>query len=111
MVRLNKAKAVVDKGYLPNWSKVHFQVKDVPESKREAKRSVYKLEDYSGEEIKGSWYPAELQKITNNRYRIKNVLHRRTTFDGCKEKLVRWEWWPDKFNTWIDESDEYDVAG
>ena len=57
MVRLNKAKGVFDKGYLPNWSKEHFQVKDVPEAQRAAKRPVYKLEDYSGEEVKGSWYP------------------------------------------------------
>ena len=110
MVRLNKAKSVFDKGYLPNWSKEHFQVKDVPEPKRGAKRPVYKLEDYSGEEIKGSWYPEELQKITNNQYRIEKVLRRRTTSDGRKEKLVRWEGWPDKFNSWIDESVEYDVA-
>ena len=41
MVRLNKAKAAFDKGYLPNWSKEHFQVKDVPEAKRGAKRQVY----------------------------------------------------------------------
>ena len=110
MVRLNKAKGVFDKGYLPNWSKEHFQVKDVPDAKRGAKRPVYKLEDYSGEEVKGSWYPEELQKITKNQYRIEKVLRRRTTSDGRKEKLVRWEGWPDKFNSWIDESAEYDVA-
>ena len=52
MVRLNKAKGVFDKGYLPNWSKEHFQVKDVSEAKRGAKLPVYKLEDYSGEEVK-----------------------------------------------------------
>ena len=66
MVRLNKSKGVFDKGYLPNRSKEHFQVMDVPEAKRGAKRPVYKLEDYSGEEVKGSWYPEELQIITHN---------------------------------------------
>ena len=111
MVRLNKAKGVFDKVHLPNWSKEHFQVLDVPEAKRGAKRPVYKLEDYSGEEVKGSWYPEELQKITHNQYSIEKVLRRRTTPDGRSEKLVRWERWPDKINSWIDESDEYDVAG
>ena len=84
---------------------------DVPEAKRGAKCPVYKLKDYSGEEVKGTWYPEELQKITNNQYRIEKVLRRRTTSDGRKDKLVRWEGWPDKFNSSIDESDEYDVAG
>ena len=111
MVRLNKAKGVFDKGYLPNWSKEHFQIMDVPEAKLGAKRPVYKLEDYSGEEVKGSWYFEKLQKITNNQYRIEKVLRGRTTPVGRKKKLVRWEGWPDKFNLWIDESDEYDVAG
>ena len=111
MVRLNKEKGVFDKGYLPNLSKKHLQVKDVTEAKRWAKRPVYNLEDYSGEEVKGSWYPEKLQKITNNQYRIEKVLRRRTTSDGHKEKLVRWERCPDKFNSWIDESYEYDVAG
>ena len=111
MVRLNKSKGVFDKGYLPNWGKEHFQVKNVPEAKREAKRPVYKLEDNSGEEVIGSWYLEELQKITNDQYRIEKVLRRRTTSNGRKEKLVRWDGWPDKFNSWIDESDEYDVAG
>ena len=111
MVRLNKAKGVFDKAYLPNWSKEHFQVKDVPEPKRGAKRPVYKLEDYSGEEVKGSWYSKELQKISHDQYRIEKVLRRRTTSDGREEKLGRWEGWPDKFNSWIDESDEYDVDG
>ena len=110
-MRLNKAKGVFDKGYLPNWSKEHFQVKDVPKAKREVKLPVYKQEDYSGEVVKGSWYPEELQKISQNQSRIENVLRRRTTFDGRKEKLVRWEGWLDKLNSWIDESDEYDIDG
>ena len=32
LVRLNKVMGVFDKGYLPNWSKEHFQVMDVPEA-------------------------------------------------------------------------------
>ena len=81
------------------------------EAKRGAKRPVYKLTDYSGEEVKGSWYPEELEKITHNQYRIEKMLRRRTTLDGRKKKLVRWEGWLDKSNSSIDKSDEYDVAG
>ena len=95
---------------MPNWSKEHFQVRDVPQPRKAAKRPIYKLEDYSGDEVKGSWYPEELQAITENQYRIEKVLRRRTLPDGTKEKLVRWEGWPEKFYTWINEDDEYNVA-
>lgn len=111
MVRINKSKGVFDKGYMPNWTKEHFQVRDVPPQKRGVKRPIYKLEDYSGDEVKGSWYPEELQAIKDNQYRIEKVLRKRTLPDGTKEKLVRWEGWPDKFNSWINEADEYNVAG
>jgi len=111
MVRLNKSKGVFDKGYMPNWSKEHFQVRDVPQPRKAAKRPIYKLEDYSGDEVKGSWYPEELQAITENQYRIEKVLRRRTLPDGRKVKLVRWEGLPEKFNCWINEEDEYNVAG
>lgn len=111
IVRLNKSKGVFDKGYMPNWSKEHFQVRDVPQSRKRAKRPVYKLEDFSGDEVKGSWYPEELQAISDNQYRIEKVLKKRTLADGTKEKLVRWEGWPEKFNSWINEEDEYNVVG
>jgi len=111
MVRINKTKGVFDKGYMPNWSKEHYQVRDVPPPRKRTKRSVYKLEDYDGDAVQGSWYPEEIQSITDNQYRIEKVLRRRTLPDGTKEKLVRWEGWPDKFNSWINEEDVYNVAG
>lgn len=111
MVRINKSKGVFDKGYMPNWSKEHFTIRDAPQNSKQAERPVYKLEDFSGDEVKGSWYPEELQAITNNQYRIEKVLRKRTLPDGSTEKLVRWEGWPDKFNSWINESDQYNVAG
>jgi hypothetical protein len=111
MVRINKSKGMFDKGYMPNWSKEHFQVREVPQPRTGTKRPVYKLEDYAGDGVNGSWYPEELQAITDNQYRIEKVLWRRTLPDGTKEKLVRWEGWPDKFNSWINEEDVYDVGG
>ena len=79
MVRLNKVKGVFDKGYLPNLSKEHFQVKDVPETKRGAKRPVYKLEDYSGEEVKEAGTPRSCRKLriisTVSKRCLSGVLH------------------------------------
>ena len=111
MVRLSKAKRVFDKGYMPNWTKEHFQVSAAKQARKGTKRPVYKVEDFDGEEVKGSWYPEEMQAISHNQCRIEKVLRRRTRPDGRKEKLVRWEGWPEKFNSWIGEEDEYNVAG
>ena len=77
--------------------------------RRGTKRRVYKLVDYDDEPVKGSWYPEELQEISDNQYLIDQVLQRRTLPDGTKERFVRWEGLPDKYNSWIKETDKYDV--
>jgi len=110
MVRISKAKGDFEKGYMPNWSKEHFIVDQDAEQRRGTKRRVYKIKDYNDEPVKGKWYPEELQKINSNQYRIEKVLRRRTAPDGSKELFVKWEGWPEKFNSWIREADQYNVA-
>ena len=78
--------------------------------RRGTKRLVYKLVDYNDEAVKGSWYPEEIQEISNNQYRIENILRRRTISDGTKELFVQWEFWPDKYNSWIQDTDKYYVV-
>ena len=46
-----------DKEYMPNWTKEHIQVSASPQARKGTKRPVYKVEDFGGEEVKGSWYP------------------------------------------------------
>jgi len=101
MVRVSKVKGVFEKGYMPNWSEEHFMV----DSDRRNPRTVYKLSDTGGEEVKGSWYPEEVQEISKNRYLIEKILRKRKAADGSKEVFVKWKGWPTKFNTWIPESD------
>ena len=98
-VRLNKWKGVFDKGYRPNWTTEHFKVTDTVAQR---KRPLYKLEDYNGEEIKGTFYPEEVQHIKENKFFIERVLKRRTLKDGTKQLFVKWDGWPVKFNSWID---------
>ena len=99
MVRASRHKTIFDKGYMPNWTKEHFTVsKAVPPGKG-TKRLVYKLLDYNDETVKDSWYPEEIQEISDNQYCIEKVLRRCTLPDGTKELFVRWESLPDKFNS------------
>ena len=110
MVRASSQKTIFDKGYMPNWTKEHFTVSQAVPPKRETKRRVYKLVDYNDEAVKDSWYPEELQEISDNQYRIEKVLRRRTLPDSTKELFVRWEGWPEKYNSWIKHTVKYYVV-
>ena len=96
---------------MPNWTKEHFTVSRAVPPKSETQRRVYKLVNYNDEDVKGTWYPEEIQEISNNKYRIETILRRRTLPDGSKELFIRCEGWPDKYNSWIKETDKYDVMG
>ena len=101
MVRISKVKGAFDKGYIPNWSEEHFLV----QSDKSIPRRVFRLIDKGEEELKGSWYPEEVQEIANNRFLIDKFIRKRTTDKGEQEVLVKWKGWPVKFNTWIPASD------
>ena len=58
---------------------------------------TYKITDYNGEEIQGSFYEQELQMSSQSRFRIEKILKRQ----GDKS-LVKWMRNPKSFNYWID---------
>ena len=58
---------------------------------------TYKITDYNGEEIQGSFHEQELQKTSQDTFRIEKVLKRQ----GDKS-LVKWMGYPMSFNSWID---------
>ena len=109
MVQASSHKTIFDKGYMANLTKEHFTVSHAVPPRRGTKRRVYKYVDYDDEPVKCSWYPEELQEISDNQYRIDKVLQRRTLPDGTNKLFVRWEGWTDKYNSWIKETDKYDV--
>ena len=57
-VRISKIKRKFEKGYLPNFSKEIFTI-----SKQVPCDPMYKLKDYDGEELKGTFYEKELQEV------------------------------------------------
>ena len=82
----------------------------MPIPRRGNTRRVYKIADYNGDPVKGVWYPEELQQLSQNQYRIERVFKRRKAADGSTKLFVKWEGWPEKFNSWINKTDKYDVA-
>ena len=99
MVRINNLKGVVDKGYMPNWSKEHFTVGEAPVKRTYSKHRVYKISDFNLKPVTGLWYDEKLQRITNNHYCIERVIRRRTAGDGRKEIVSKLEGWPERFNS------------
>jgi len=106
MVRVSKLKGQFEKGYMPNWSQEHFIVDKVNTS---TQRRVYKLKDYANEDISGSWYDQEVQPIKKNLYLVEKVLRKRKAASGEQELFVKWKGWPNKFNSWIKDTDIQDI--
>ena len=79
----------------------------VPQADKRGRNSrpVYTLKDNRGEELRGKWYPEEIQQIRDNDYEVERVLKRRTAANGTRELFVKWRDYPAKYNSWISEQD------
>ena len=69
--------------------------------------SVYELVDWSGEEVKGTFYESDLQAVNvdpNKEYYVEKVLKRRKR-KGKTELFVRWLHRPKKYDSWIVQKD------
>ncbi len=102
-VRISSAKSVFDKGYLPNWTDEVFKVTDVVNHPKK----VYKIEDLDGENVKGTFYPEELQSVTYDfpkRHIVDKIIKNRKR-KSLSEVFIKWKGYPSRYNTWIPEAD------
>ena len=81
----------------PNWTEELFTISSV----KATKPPTYTIEDLRGEPVEGSFYEAELQKSTQEVFRIDKVIKRRTTKRGKEEALVSWKGYDSSFNSWV----------
>ena len=99
-VRLNKKFRVFKKSYLPQRTEEVFLVKEIYTRQPVV---TYKLTEWDGEDIKGTFYEEDVQKVQvpdNALFRIEKVLKR------AKEKVfVSWKGWPKKYDSWVWKSD------
>ena len=97
-VRMLSTKGPFRKGYEGHWKE------EVVNVARTLGNRGFELKDDTGEEIKGVWYPEEVQKVSKSRYNdtyfIDKVL-RYKTVKGKRLAFVRWVGYDDKFNEWI----------
>ena len=95
-VRISKKKKTFEKGYTTRWTEEIFTIVEV----KHTSPVTYKIADLNGEEIKGSFYEPELQKTSQQLFRIEKVIKR-----GKKKSLVKWKGYSDDFNSWVDNKD------
>lgn len=100
-VRISKVKGHFEKGYRPNWTEEIFTVHAV---NRKYLPLTYKLQDWRGDIIDGSFYASELQSVDDSDqvYTIEKVI--RTRGQGArKEYLVKWLGYD--ATSWVKEAD------
>ena len=95
-VRISKYKNIFAKGYTPNCSEEVFVIK----KNKNTVPWTYVIDDFNGEEITGTFYGKELQKIDQQEFRIEKVIKKKG------DKLyVKWKGYDNSFNSWIDKKD------
>ena len=97
-VRISKAKRHFEKGYMANWTEELFTIVGAHRSDP----PVYRLVDWHGDRLDGTFYEPELQKVivsADKTYRVEAELRRR---NNGREVLVKWFGYPESFNSWIE---------
>ena len=95
-VRLNKKFRPFKKGYLPGWTEEVFLVQQIY---TKSPVVTYKITEWDGTPIKGTFYEQDVQKVhvtDESLFRIDQVLKRKG-----KQVLVSWKGWPSKYNSWV----------
>lgn len=100
-VRLAKEHSAFEKGFTPGWTEEVFTVsKQLPRFP-----PVYVVEDAAGEEVEGTFYKEELQKVNIHDdaiFKIDTILDERTV-NGAREYLVKWRGYPVSMASWEPE--------
>ena len=102
-VRISKVKSIFAKGYLPNWTEEIFTVDSI---NRKNKPITYKLKDYQGEVIEGSFYRQEIEPVLHedDLYVVEKILKTQTR-GGEKWCFVKWVGYPSTMNSWVRKTD------
>ena len=95
-VRISKKKELFEKGYTTRWTEEIFTI---PKIKRTSP-ITYKIADLNGEEIDGTFYEPELQKTSQQLFRIEKVIEK-----GKNKSLVKWKGYSNDFNSRVDNKD------
>ena len=102
VVRISKHSTIFKKGYLPSWTEEVFTIV----KRHRTNPPVYTLQDGNDEELDGTFYEPELQRVNvkDNTFRVEAILGHRK-INGRTQYLVKWFGYPDSFNSYVNKSD------
>lgn len=103
-VRISVTRQAFAREYDQRWSGEIFKIRS--RFRREKDIRMYRLEDYTGDIVTGSFYENELQRVTIDKdeyFVIDKILDEKIE-DGVKKVLVHYRYWPKKFDRWIKAS-------
>lgn len=107
-VRISKYRGVFRKGYEQTYTDEFFKITEcIPRTP-----PVYRLQDTAGDNIQGTFYAKELQRVIidkNKVFKIEKILKKKKSKRGIMV-LVKWLNWPEKYNSWLLESEVIDTA-
>ena len=105
-VRITRKKSVFQKGYEQTYSYEVFKVSEI----KNTYPITYGLQDYKNEDIKGSFYKNEIQLVdkSDNIWPIEDIVNVRKRH-GQTEYLVKYLGYPSEANTWISQTDLFDL--
>lgn len=96
-IRITKSKGVFSKGYSPNWTQEVFKIKSI------VKRNppVYYIVDLEGEDILGTFYEDEIQKVNYNGVHAIEKIIKTQRKGKTVQYLVKWRSFSNAFNSWV----------
>jgi len=103
-VRISHLRQLFKRGFDQSYTGEIFKVKS---RKVIGGFNIYELQDWIDDDVLGTFYENELQKIRADPqgvFRVEKVLRKRNR-GGVVEHLVKWKDWPDKYNSWVKDSD------
>ena len=104
-VRTHKWGTKFDRGYKPTFADEILYIKEVINSNP----PVYKLEDYHGKDIEGTYYNRKLVPYNKDEeeFEYDYIIKTKKTKDpNVIKAFVKWKGYSDRFNSWVDLTPE-----
>jgi hypothetical protein len=101
-VRISKQRGPFQKGYAPGWTEEIFTVVEI----LQRDPPVYRIKDFSGETLEGTFYAQEMQKIykpADATYIVEKILDKKQA-GRQTEYLIKWQGYPESMASWEPES-------
>jgi hypothetical protein len=102
-VRIKTLANVFTRGYHPTFTTEYFSVVKINQRMPITTYGIKSLN--TEEEIRGSFYQAELQRVSGDVWKIEKVLNRRTR-RGVRQIFVKWLHFGNNHNSWVNVAED-----